>query len=93
MALKAYLPGREKELRSGEAGKRTTIRFANRTDRTLKLYWIDSDGTRKAYGTLEPHETQTQHTFTSHVWLVTDADDRPLALYVAGAKTGLAEIR
>lgn len=79
--------------RSRDTTARTTVRFINQTPRTLKLYWVDADGKRQARGTLEPQESVTQRTFASHVWLVAGPDDRPVALYVAAEKRGIAAIR
>lgn len=91
--LTPYPAEREKDLRSGDSTTRTSIRFVNRTSRTLKLYWVDADGKRQSRGTLEPQESLTQRTFAGHVWLVAGADGEPVALYVAPEKRGLAEIR
>jgi hypothetical protein len=91
--LKAYSPAREKDLRSGGEQQRTEIRFVNRTDRELQLFWLDSEGKRHPYGTISAHGRSAQSTFASHVWLAADADGSPVALFVAEKETGLAIIR
>ena len=45
---------REKDLHSGNEKEQTAILFINRTSKKLKLYWLDSEGKRQPYGTLEP---------------------------------------
>jgi hypothetical protein len=54
--------------------------------------WLDAAGGRKSYGRLRPKETSTHSTFAGHLWLITDAQDRPLAVFEAGATTGRAFI-
>ncbi|HET6382652.1 MAG TPA: hypothetical protein VFJ58_04605, partial [Armatimonadota bacterium] len=58
--------------RSGRTGPETMVTFLNETDEEALLYWIDTDGNRKAYGVVPPHGRRTQHTFSGHVWLLTD---------------------
>jgi len=89
----AALPrAREADLRSAD-GVVTAIRFRNETGRPLQFHWIDAEGNRKLYGVLAPGETRDQETFSTHVWLITDAEGRALALYVAGPKPGTAVIQ
>jgi hypothetical protein len=84
---------REKELRSKDAGQRTTIRFVNRTSMELKLYWLDNAGKQRAYGAIPAGGSITQGTFASHVWLVAGPDDRAVALFTADAEPGVATVR
>jgi len=85
-------PDSEKTLRSGNSNVPTTIRFANKTDQELHIFWLDSDGKRHAYGTIPPHGRSAQNTFATHVWVVTDAAGKALALFTATAKQGLAVV-
>jgi hypothetical protein len=93
IALPTRPPSRESELRSGDSTKRSTIRFVNRSDRAVKLYWVDSEGKRQARGTLDSGESLNQRTFASHAWVAADKDEKAIAIFVAGEKRGLAEIR
>ena len=92
-ALRAYPPARETDLRSGGSDHGVTVRFVNRTDHEITLYWIDGDGKRNAYGNLAPGDRTSQDTFSSHVWLAAGPDDRAIALFVAGTMPGIATIR
>ena len=91
--LKPHPPRKEKDLRSGGETETVTIRFVNRSDREVTLYWIDGDGKRHAYGKIGAGDRAVQSTFKSHVWLVAGLDDKAIALFVAGAADGMAIIR
>lgn len=86
-------PEREKELRSGGDGQKTSIRFVNRTTGELKLYWMDSDRKRRPYGVVPAGGSVTQGTFAAHVWLLAGADDRAVALFIALPERGVAIVR
>src|SRR5262249_15135865 len=88
--LKPLPPDQEKTLRSGEGKEPSRIRFLNRSGRELKLYWIDAEGRRQARGSIPAGGSLSQRTFAAHVWLLADADDHAVALFVAGADRGLA---
>ena len=91
--LKPYPPESETTLRSGPSLERTRIRFHNQTASQLKVFWIDGEGKRHFYGNIRPRaDYMMGGTFISHVWLVTDMQEKPLALYVAVAKPGVANI-
>jgi len=77
---------------SGANGPETSITFVNELDTPVKLFWIDPQGERQAYGTLEQGQKRNQHTFTNHRWLVTGTDDAVLAVFTAVEDGGLAII-
>ncbi len=81
-------------LRSIHGKTRSTVSFQNDGEHSLKLYWLDYDGKRQPYGTLEPHppEPVTQPTFLTHPWLVADATDRCLAIYLPETATPVVTI-
>ncbi len=54
----------------------TEIRFENKTDQEVTVFWVDSGGQRVKYETLKPGETHPQHTFVGHSWEVIGADDQ-----------------
>ena len=93
VTLKPYPPDREKNLRSGGEQASVTVTFVNHTPYEVRLYWIDGDGKRHAYGKIAPGGRTSQNTFASHVWLASGPDDRAIALFVAGMKQGIALIR
>jgi dipeptidyl-peptidase 4 len=77
---------------SRTGGDETRLTFLNKTDAEITLYWLDTDGQRKPYGTLKPGEQREQHTFVGHVWISTRPDNRPLAVFVATDAAALAVI-
>ncbi|MDE2126071.1 MAG: DPP IV N-terminal domain-containing protein [Armatimonadetes bacterium] len=69
--------------RSGTAGGDTSVTFVNRTDEPCSVWWLDGAGNRRSYGQVEPGRSKTQHTFAGHVWLITSAENVPLAVFRA----------
>ncbi len=78
---------------SRRTGEETSLSFVNRTGAEVKLFWLDPDGRRQSYGKLAPGESRDQHTFAGHVWLVTDTDDKSLAVFEAQESGGEAVIK
>ncbi len=74
-------------------GEETTVTFVNRTSAAVELYWLDTEGKRQSYGRLRPGDERSQHTFAGHVWLVTDAQGRPLGVKVAEDTDATVDIR
>lgn len=65
--------------RTIDTGERVYALFVNQTDQVVKIYWLDFEGRRVEYGVLQPGEQKRQGTFSSHIWLVTDTEEKPLA--------------
>src|SRR5436190_10989266 len=95
--------GAEKEVRttvtvleqphpSPEGGAKTSIKFINRTTGLVKLITLDAGGERSELGTVEADQEKEQSTATRHVWIVTDRNDRPLGMYEATEKPGVAVV-
>jgi hypothetical protein len=76
---------------SRRTGEETSLRFINRTKETIQVFWLDTEGRRKAYATLKPDEEHEQHTFAGHVWLVT-ANGKTLGIFEATETAGRAII-
>jgi VHL beta domain len=72
--------GQIETLRSGPGTAATTIEFWNKTDETVKVYWIDPDGEFKGYRTVNAYRIKTERTFVSHLWVVEKDERHPLAL-------------
>lgn len=70
---------------SRSGGEETVLNFVNRTNGNVLLYWMDTEGQRKEYGTLKPGEQRDMHTYAGHVWLATTLDNKPLGVFVAQA--------
>lgn len=68
------------ELRpSDNGGASTKIAIQNKMADPVKVFWVDADGKRREYKTLAQGQEFRQNTFAGHVWLITQADNQPLA--------------
>lgn len=83
----------EQRLRSIHAETQSAVFFRNDSTHPIKVYWLDYEGKRQSYGTLEPHTETTQPTFLTNPWLVADDMDRCLAIYLPQAETPAVIIR
>jgi len=90
--LKPLGPEKETELRSGQSGDKTSIRFLNRGNRPLEVFWLDADGKRQSSGKLPPYGRLSKSTQAGHAWLVADEQGKTAAIFVADAKRGIAEV-
>jgi len=68
----------------------TTVRFENRLDRKVRLFWIDRRGRSKPYGEIEPGEASEQSTFAGHVWLADYEANDLVGIFEATQLPGLA---
>ena len=62
------------ELRSLNCDIPCYVLFEARTTRRVDLFWIDYEGKRVKYSTLEPGEKYEITTYETHPWLFRDAD-------------------
>jgi hypothetical protein len=72
-------------VRSMEADEPAAIHFVNRTQRLVRLFWVDLSGKRELRARVEPGQAFRVRTFAGHAWVATDDSDRELALFVAEA--------
>ena len=72
----------EAQVRSVRSDLGTQIVVSDQHSSAVRLYWLDYGGKRKLYATIKPGAQYAQQTFDSHPWLVTDAEDKCLALLV-----------
>jgi len=79
--------------RSPRAGAGTRLLIENRTERPLRLYWIDFAGERKPYGWIRKGGHVEQQTFEGHLFLVTNAEGEAAALFAAAVKPSRAIVR
>lgn len=66
--------------------------FINRSEQTVKLYWMDRTGKPKLYAEIAAGQRQRQQTRPGAVWLITDQSDQPLGHFVVGDRTAQAVI-
>lgn len=50
------------------------VKFINRTQQIVDLFWLDYTGTRVKYGTLQPGGQYAVDTFVTHPWIFRDAE-------------------
>jgi von Hippel-Lindau disease tumor supressor len=80
-------------LKSGEYEIETTIKFVNKSKKTVKIYWINFDGERETRKTLKDEETyEVETTYLTHPWLVTDENDNAWYIYFPDAQPRTVEI-
>ncbi len=79
------LPATESPTKTRSTGESTHINFTNKTKSVVHLFWIDTGGNRREYGTIPPGGHQQQQTFAGHVWLAADSDGKTIAAFTAMA--------
>jgi dipeptidyl aminopeptidase/acylaminoacyl peptidase len=77
---------------STRTGPETELRFVNRTDGAVELFWLDASGERRSYGVVAAGAERAQHTFAGHVWLAVDTNGRTVAAFEADERPGDAVI-
>ncbi|MCF7708101.1 MAG: prolyl oligopeptidase family serine peptidase [Verrucomicrobia bacterium] len=77
------LPPEKRVLQTRHTGEETFITFTNQLEHTVKIFWITGSGQRRSYGSIPPGDRRRQHTFEGHVWLVTEPEGEPLAVFKA----------
>jgi subtilisin family serine protease len=60
--------------KSADGGSPISFSLTNNTTHTLHLYWIDRSGVEQDYGLIQPNQTRTQGTSSTHVWEVKSDD-------------------
>lgn len=83
----------ERNLRSVQGNTHTTMKFVNRTNQEVRSYWLDYNGRRVFYKAIPPNGNYTQPTFQTHPWVITDARDNCLDIYVSNQPSAVVEIR
>jgi hypothetical protein len=76
----------ESALRSSEYDTPTRVEFVNDTTAERRTYWIDYGGKRVLYATLAPGESYEQQTYVTHPWVLTDAAELCVGIYLPQAK-------
>lgn len=60
------------QVRSPASQQPATIRFTNRADRALNVYWLDFDGQPQEYAGLMPGESTQIDSYAGHLWVARD---------------------
>ncbi|MCH7725606.1 MAG: hypothetical protein IH991_03870 [Planctomycetes bacterium] len=74
------------------SGSNTLVIFENKSDRRVKIYWVDYGGNLKLYDELDPGKTRNQNTYANNTWLITDENDKPLGHFIAEPEESRAVI-
>lgn len=83
----------ERSLRSVEGRTLSEIVFVNLSSGQRKVYWLNYSGQRQLYNTLAPQRQYTQPSYLTHPWVVTDASDTCLGIYVPESQSRRAVLR
>ena len=73
--------GAEANFASQPSRESTGITFVNRSDKPVKVYWLNFQGQRVLYQDLPPGGRHTQQTFIGHNWLVTTATEQCITIF------------
>jgi von Hippel-Lindau disease tumor supressor len=85
-------PAEEKGIKSVNSDVEAKIKFVNKSEKTIKVYWLDFDGDRKLYQTLKDGESCELETFLTHPWVITDENDNAWYLYFPDAQPRTVEV-
>ncbi|MDI9403916.1 MAG: prolyl oligopeptidase family serine peptidase [Limnohabitans sp.] len=96
--VKNALKALELRLKPGSArsrgqGASSGVRFVNRLDESVELFWVDTRGAERSYGKIAAGAEREQHTFGGHAWIVKTAGGEVLGHVVAAdvEKTAVIE--
>jgi von Hippel-Lindau disease tumor supressor len=87
-------PAEERGVKSTIGGDTvsTSIKFVNKSQQVIKVYWLDYKGRRVLYGTPKPGEALPIQTFLTHPWVITDGDDNAQSIYFPDGQPRVIEI-
>jgi len=88
----AFVPYTTREaLPRSQGNQDVRIVFQNDLENVIKYWYVEREE-NKLYGEMQPGERRPQLTFTGHVWLITDEDDKPLGYFIASGVDATARI-
>ncbi len=80
------------DLVSPPGGEAVHMKFLNRTDQTLRIFWIGFEGKRRPYGHIDPGRSAEQRTYEGHLFVLVNEKNKDVALFSAPDSNGLAII-
>lgn len=81
------------ERSSPHSSESTYIEFVNERSSSAIIFWVNFDGNRQYYRTLNPGESYSQQTYVGHVWVIMNGDSSCNAVVTAGSGGGSIFIR
>jgi len=72
--------GARHSIKSYPNKKLSFVRFLNQTQRKVEVIWINYEGARVRYKTLEPQDYFDVNTYVAHPWVFQDAKTREYLL-------------
>jgi von Hippel-Lindau disease tumor supressor len=85
-------PAEEAGLKSYDTQIDSTISFVNKGKKPVKVYWINYEGERMHYKTLDAGESYDQPTFLTHPWLIADEAGDARSIYYPDGQPRTVEI-
>ncbi len=79
-------------VRSVNGSERAPIRFQNRLDQPLEVFWMPQDGRPVSYGTVAAGQSHDIESFQGHAWLLRTKSGDAVAAFVVDAFAKLAII-
>ena len=86
----AALPRRNTPRASTRTGEETSITFKNETKTAAEIFWMDTEGQKQRYATVQPGAQHRQHTFAGHVWMAATREGKSLGVFEATEDAGEA---
>ena len=84
--------GHEAGMHSMDGATPAKLKFVNETKSARKIYWLSYTGKRTLYSTLAAGASAIQSTFVTRPWVVTDANDKCIAVFLPPPGTSTATI-
>jgi dipeptidyl aminopeptidase/acylaminoacyl peptidase len=84
------LEPRGRSARSGRGREATKITFRNEFERPVRLFWVESSGSLRRYGEIEPGAEYSIGTLAGHAWFLDFAKDDLAGAFVAEPWEGVA---
>jgi VHL beta domain len=83
-------------LRSGDSSQKTSVLFFNESQRLVNIFWINHEGQKEFWFTLQPKNTPNDHsrveTYEGHPWLIQNEQGQCLEVFLSTAEDSVARI-
>lgn len=76
----------ETQQRSHNGNVATEITFTNQRQQTLHIYWLNYQGKRIFYQSLQAGQNYLQPTYVTHPWVITSEQGKCLGIYYPDAQ-------